>query len=325
MKHKKIIAAVTVIALLFGFASCKLGGKDDETSTASPPEETTEEQTTETPTTEPEPTTKAEKKFVFDEKKATLLGQMKSEIYGKMFIYYQDGTIAIKDDFNELKFHFDSEGYSPSSDENGIQLICEDMNFDGYTDFRLSSSAGNVNSFYYCWLWDMQSKTFKYYFPLSAISTPVFNKETKEVISTNKSSASRYDKVTYKWIDGEITLQKHELVTVDENVTVSTEIAKNLDADISNGYITALLTLYGNPGSQCRWFSIIEDESIVDVLSQTYEDETAKSMFCFQAHGVGTTTAVFRFATDRNSDYISEKIFNITADEDLHITIQEIQ
>ena len=251
---------------------------------------------------------------------------MSSEIYGKMKLYFQDGKIAIKDEFGDLKFVLDAEGYSHSAEEDGIQLTAEDMNFDGYTDFRLPSSLGSVNSFYYCWLWDMSAKTFKYYPPLSAICSPVFNKNTKEIVSTNRSSAARYDVTTYKWIDGQLSVQKHELVTADENITsTGAEIAENNTVEISNGMFIGFITLYGNPGSQCRWIPIVEDEGIVDVLSQTYDDATAKTMICFQAHGVGTTTAVVRFALDRNSDYISERVFNITADDDLHIKITEIE
>lgn len=329
MKHKKIIAFATALTLVLGFSACKRGKNGDETTareSTAVEESTTSEETTAETTTEAESTTEPEKKFVFNEGKARVIGEMSSEIYGKMKLYFQDGKIAIKDEFGDLKFVLDAEGYSPSSEEDGIQLTAEDMNFDGYTDFRLPSSLGNVNSFYYCWLWDMSAKTFKYYPPLSAICSPVFNKSTKEIVSTNRSSAARYDVTTYKWIDGQLSVQKHELVTADENITsTGAEIAENNTVEISNGMFIGFITLYGNPGSQCRWIPIVEDEGIVDVLSQTYDDATAKTMICFQAHGVGTTTAVVRFALDRNSDYISERVFNITADDDLHIKITEIE
>lgn len=329
MKQKKIIAFATALTLVLGFSACKRGKNGDETTareSTAVEESTTSEETTAETTTETESTTEPEKKFVFNEGKARVIGEMSSEIYGKMKLYFQDGKIAIKDEFGDLKFVLDAEGYSPSSEEDGIQLTAEDMNFDGYTDFRLPSSLGNVNSFYYCWLWDMSAKTFKYYPPLSAICSPVFNKNTKEIVSTNRSSAARYDVTTYKWIDGQLSVQKHELVTADENITsTGAEIAENNTVEISNGMFIGFITLYGNPGSQCRWIPIVEDEGIVDVLSQTYDDATAKTMICFQAHGVGTTTAVVRFALDRNSDYISERVFNITADDDLHIKITEIE
>lgn len=329
MKHKKIIAFATALTLVLGFSACKRGKNGDETTareSTAVEESTTSEETTAETTTETESTTEPEKKFVFNEGKARVIGDMSSEIYGKMKLYFQDGKIAIKDEFGDLKFVLDAEGYSPSAEEDGIQLTAEDMNFDGYTDFRLPSSLGSVNSFYYCWLWDMSAKTFKYYPPLSAICSPVFNKNTKEIVSTNRSSAARYDVTTYKWIDGQLSVQKHELVTADENITsTGAEIAENNTVEISNGMFIGFITLYGNPGSQCRWIPIVEDEGIVDVLSQTYDDATAKTMICFQAHGVGTTTAVVRFALDRNSDYISERVFNITADDDLHIKITEIE
>ncbi len=329
MKHKKTIAFATALTLVFGFSACKRGKNGDETTvreSTAVEESTTSEETTAETTTETESTTEPEKKFVFNDGKARVIGEMSSEIYGKMKLYFQDGKIAIKDEFGDLKFVLDAEGYSPSAEEDGIQLTAEDMNFDGYTDFRLPSSLGSVNSFYYCWLWDMSAKTFKYYPPLSAICSPVFNKNTKEIVSTNRSSAARYDVTTYKWIDGQLSVQKHELVTADENITsTGAEIAENNTVEISNGMFIGFITLYGNPGSQCRWIPIVEDEGIVDVLSQTYDDATAKTMICFQAHGVGTTTAVVRFALDRNSDYISERVFNITADDDLHIKITEIE
>lgn len=325
MKYKKIIAGIAALSLLLGLSACKSGGDTETTGESTTAESTTsDETTTEEPTTAEE-TTAPEKKFVFDEKKAAYIGEFSSEIYGKLFLYFQDDRIAIKDEFKEIKFVLDAEGYSPAaSSEGGIQLIAEDMNFDGYTDFRLPSSVGNVNSFYYCWLWDMNARTFKYYYPLSAISSPVFNKDTKEVVSTNRSSATHYDVSTYTWIDGQLTIQKHESVTETEDATVGSEVAENNTVEITEG-LTAFITLYGNPGSQCRWFPIVEDEDIVEVYSQTYEDSTAQTKICFQAHGIGTTTVVIRFALDRNSDYVSEKIFNITADDDFNITIKEIQ
>ncbi len=330
MKHRKIIAITAALTLVFGFSACKKG--DDAESTTVQESTTVEESTTvaETTaaaeTTEKESTTKAEEKFVFNEKSAKLIGEMYSEIYGKLKLYFQDKKIALKDEFGDLKFVLDAEGYSPASDDTATQLIAEDMNFDGYTDFRLPSSLGSVNSFYYCWLWDMSEKTFKYYYPLSAICSPEFKKDTKEIVSTNRSSASRYDVTTYTWVDGQLSVQKHELVTADENITsTGAEIAENDTVEISNGMFIGFITLYGNSGSQCRWIPIVEDENIVDVLSQTYDDTTAKTMICFQAHGVGTTTVVVRYAFDKNSDYISERVFNITADEDLHVTITEIE
>lgn len=334
MKHKKLIALLTALTVVFGFSAC--GGKNSDETTAAgqttaaettdTATDTTEETTSETTTTEAESATQAEKKFVFNESKAKVIGTMSSEIYGKLKLYFQDDKIAIKDEFGDLKFVLDAEGYSPASDDTATQLIAEDMNFDGYTDFRLPSSLGNVNSFYYCWLWNMNTKTFEYYYPLSAICSPEFKQDTKQIVSTNRSSAARYDVTTYTWVDGQLSVQNHELVTADENLTsVGAEIAENNTVDISNGMLLGFVTLYGNPSSQCRWIPIVEDESIVDVLSQTYDDATAKTMICFQAHGVGTTTVVVRFALDKNSDYISERVFNITADDDLHIEITEIE
>ncbi len=343
MKHKKVIVFITLFALIAVFAACRHGEDNNQTTVTNETQPTnisvpvngataavqpsaaeTENAGT---TASNEQETSAEEAFVFNENAATVIGEMNSEIYGKLKLYFQDSKIAIKDEFGELKFVVDAEGYSPSTgDTDAPLLIAEDMNFDGYTDFRLPSSLGNVNSFYYCWLWDMSEKTFKYFPPLSAICSPEFNQSTKEIVSTNRSSAIKYDVTTYKWVDGQLSLQKHELVTATENVTsAGAEIAENNTVEISNGTFIGFITLYGNPDSQCRWIPIVEDESIIDVLSQTYDDKTAKTMICFQAHGVGTTTVVVRFALDKNSDYISERVFNITADDDLHVTITEIE
>lgn len=327
MKFRKVIALISVLAIALGVSSC--GKKTEEETTldsaATTAEETTGTEDTTADTAKTENTTEAKKNFVFDSEKATRIGEFTSEIYGKMTVWFQDDTIAIKDEFGTVKFALDSQGYSPDSNEGQIQFITEDMNFDGYVDFRLLSSAGTVNSYFYCWLWDMNAKTFSYYAPLAAITSPVFNKDTQTVESTNRISATTYDCSTYKWVNGALTLQTHKTKTVEEEVTQSTEVAQNTASEITNGVILAYVTLYGNPGSDCRWFATVEDENIVDVLSQTYDDATAKTTICFQAHGTGTTTVAVRFALDKNSDYVSEKIFNVTADDDLRISIIETQ
>ena len=83
MKHKKIIAFATALTLVLGFSACKRGKNGDETTareSTAVEESTTSEETTAETTTETESTTEPEKKFVFNEGKATTTKSTKTNL-----------------------------------------------------------------------------------------------------------------------------------------------------------------------------------------------------------------------------------------------------
>lgn len=90
-------------------------------------------------------------------------------------------------------------------------FVAEDMNFDGYTDFRLMNfmPAFSWNVSFYYWLYNPSKNTFERDTTLEEIQGPEFNphmKEIKNYWNFNGESGSN----TYKYIKGKLTLIETE-------------------------------------------------------------------------------------------------------------------
>lgn len=88
-----------------------------------------------------------------------------------------------------------------------LDLIVEDLNFDGYADIRINAfvTAG-ANRLEVCWLWTPKRKRFIYNHRLSELVNLDVDGENKMLESFTRVNAATYHTEYYKYIDGILTL-----------------------------------------------------------------------------------------------------------------------
>ena len=337
MKKNALTAALlALMILMISFSACKKEPvvpdntspyvTEDSSSVFAPTSFTGE-----TTTAAAETTTEEEDDFEFSAEDAQKLGDMNSEIYGRLSVYYQDLHIAVLDEYDSVLFSFPSQDFAPpkptegedEEDENEDTFISEDMNFDGYSDIRILYRTTSLNKYYLCWLWDMTEKGFVFYEPLATIPTPSFETNARTVVSLNKSTRISATLTTYKWQDDELLPIEHKIIsTEDETLAGSDDI--DTAVSITDGLTISYVMLSTGRYSNSRWMCKIENENIVKLLSDTFNENELTQKFAFIGSTPGTTTVVFRYTKDWDSDYVAEKVVNITVNADKSLTIVEI-
>lgn len=333
MAYKKYTALLLALTLiLLSFSGCAFFS-GNETTTASPTDETqftfapetSSTQTAQEETTGTEETTEFDD-FEFEPEEAEELGKINSEIYGRLTVYFQDDHIALLDDYGTPLFAFGAEGLSPLTDEHEDYeaVACDDMNFDGYADLRILYRTTSLNAYYLCWMWDMTEKAYVYYEPLSSIPTPSFEQNAHTVVSLNKSSRLSATLTTYNWQDGELYPIDHRIIsTENETEPGSDDVDRTIS--ITDGLLFSYVVLNCTGNSNSRWICKVENENIVNLIGDTYNETLLTHKFVFQGRSTGTTTVVFRYAISWASDYVAEKVVNITVNDDKTLTITEIK
>ncbi|TWH48317.1 hypothetical protein [Sporomusa sp. KB1] len=84
--------------------------------------------------------------------------------------------------------------------DNSERVTPEDMNFDGYTDLKITAVQGNANVYYHCWLWDQKRQEFVFHKGLSNLASPVFDSSAKTVHSFTPVSATDSVEATYTFL-----------------------------------------------------------------------------------------------------------------------------
>lgn len=74
----------------------------------------------------------------------------------------------------------------------------EDMNFDGYPDFRIQEFTGTVNTPWLYYLYDNEENQFKHAVQLNELSNPEFDPVQKRITTTWRGSAVTYGDALYK-------------------------------------------------------------------------------------------------------------------------------
>ena len=318
MKYKKIIASVLAAAVLFSLAAC---GRQH--NTPSRPEKTTAP-VTHTPvviTTDPD----ADEDeillgpFTFDEDEAEFLGTFDSEIYEEISVYYQDQRLILFDSYGSKMFELYAYSYEPYYEGTQIELIGEDVNFDGYTDFYLLYSQANFNSYYFFWIWNMQKRTFEYYLPLSSVPSPRIDENTRRIHSSDRISEDTLRTTDYIWENGQISAVSHGEQTIDitsEDPVITGPEDVDADPIISDGHALSSVTLHMNDRTNSDWLCRIENPAVLQ-LSSEYKDIFSNThKFVFRGFMRGTTTVVFRYAKSWNDPYVVQKILNVTVNTD---------
>ncbi len=316
--QKRYFCLLFILTLIFCSASCS--SRRDEATTHPPAEETTtEEVTTEEETTEKITETV---NIVFSEEKAKEIYSFPSEIYGNLKIFLQDGYFLIFDEFGNKRFTVFAENYTEEKTDGTPIGISGDMNFDGYTDFGLCYYKDTLNSYYFCFLWDNEARTFRYFLPLSNLANPGFDPLAENVISTNRQTFEKAVEEKYYYLSGELRLLSSKEVT--EETTNNTVIgAESIDANLSvmeNGN-SAYITLDANPYSSSYWKCIIDREGIVELSSENYNETDNKYEFLLSAVSEGECTVTFRYVSPETDTYVEEININVFVDESSVVSV----
>ena len=323
-----IISILLILALILSFSACKdnkpITTNKEETTTSTQGLPSSQETTTlSSELVEPQEETTTDEAFAFNKADATSLGKTDSEIYGTLSLYLQDDKIAILDEYKDIIFLLDANGYTTKNVESKVEVESADLNFDGYSDFMLLYSETEFNTYYFCWIWNMAERDFRYYTPLSSIPSPQIVEDEDSILSLNRTSATQMTVTTYKWIEGNLVAQNHQTVT-DEQQTV---LSESVDSEITftQGGYTSEISLLGNVGSSSQWHCRIENEEVISLVANGFTEENAQFTFSITGMTPGTTTMIFRYALNWDADYVSEKILNVTVNDDYTISIVEIE
>lgn len=322
---KKFTAFIILLAFVFSFCACNSKEPPLKTGWNDPSEPLTGTETTlsqeETTGDEEEIPANSDKPVIIDfsEKKALNAGSFNSEIYGKLTLYYQDGYFLLYDEFKDRKFTVFAENYSASKTDGEIQAIFDDMNFDGYTDFGVCYYKDAINSYYFCFLWNTQEKTFTYYLPLSNLANPEFVDENKSIVSHERLTTTRTLRKTFVFSAGELTQVSAKEVTEEpENIG-----AEPVDAQlqVNESGKNAIISLKTNKNTHSKWSCFIENEDIVILSAENFRLSDNTAEFNLAGISPGVTTVIFRYVSVETDEYIEEVIINAKTNEDMTVEI----
>ncbi len=104
-------------------------------------------------------------------------------------------------------------------DGNVGTIASSDLNFDGFGDLLLQVSAKDRNAVFCVWMFDPDTKQFAPSAALSELVNLTADAGTKTVNSYKRMGCwgSCYDKQTYRWIKGQLTLVRDESVMQNIN------------------------------------------------------------------------------------------------------------
>lgn len=108
-----------------------------------------------------------------------------------------------------------TQTYDP---RGGQTTVVEDMNFDGFRDFRVQAETpAGPNIPYYCFLWEPKSGKFVHSKALDFVTSPEFDQKAKLVRSSNRDSAASYIEEAYKFENGKLTLMESTVTEYAES------------------------------------------------------------------------------------------------------------
>lgn len=143
---------------------------------------------------------------------------------------YENSKIIIRDTDNKELMALNMD--IPLNSSMSGEIIRDDYNFDGYTDFSVMYSQENSNDFYYFWLYD---KTLHFYVKndfLSRVASPVFDKTNETVSSFENISETDNTEYLYFWQNGQLRLSTRKMrEAVDDGLRFTTYITDEDDKE----------------------------------------------------------------------------------------------
>lgn len=159
-------------------------------------------------------------------------------------------------------------------------LLARDMNFDGYDDLLLNTTAGAPNAYYLLWLYDPAEGNFVAYPGFESLSSPTPNASTGRISTYERGSAADYTQAVWQWDStGTLQMVSSYAVSTDDsgNVTVSeteedgTESSFTVTSDeyetaselMSGEVVDFCISRYG--GSESRTFTFEGMQTVTDI------------------------------------------------------------
>lgn len=101
---------------------------------------------------------------------------------GEGVFFYVRAITVTREDTGAILQQIALDPLAETYDDETLGFTLEDMNFDGATDMRLMRYvSGGSNSPYYCYLWDHAAQAFVFNEALSAIPSPMFDAQKRQV------------------------------------------------------------------------------------------------------------------------------------------------
>lgn len=126
-------------------------------------------------------------------------------------VYDENGMYILSEDFSYMddgKIYGNYALYN-MMDTMGMHVV--DANFDGYRDVIIIKDFGGAhsNSWYDCWLWDVETASFAHSESFAAICNPAFDAELECIYSWGGSGVEYWGGSIYKYSNGEFILTNH--------------------------------------------------------------------------------------------------------------------
>lgn len=323
MNIKKLTALILAAVILISLSACRKRPEDTTTKAPNDVTQSYNEITSSAPAEEPSTLTPLE----FDENEAQEIGTFDTEIFGTLSVYYQEDRLILFDSYSAKRFELYAFSYLPNYEDAPAQIIGEDVNFDGYTDFYLLYSKGNLNTYYCFWIWNMEERTYEYYLPLSSVPSPVFNAGTKRIISSDQISIDTIITTEYIWNNGEIVPVANSETKIDISDTSEVDTPYDMDASVVvlDGTLLSTVIMSEDTSSSNKWLCNIEDEGIVKLSSNRLDKASGSRTFIFRGISPGTTTVVMSYAESSNAPYLMQRILNITVNDNYTLKIVVVE
>lgn len=175
----------------------------------------------------------------------------------KLNYTYEDmgGTICVYEN-GELYQELVVPGWQVSEalGKNYTYLTVEDVNFDGYGDLIYLYDLGDINAYYYAFLYHSESSTFEACEEYVELANPELSAEEKMILATDRTGAYTYIITTYSW-EGYTLVQEESMeVGVGDDSGIYTQPENTGEARVDNisgeyvlGDVTVGIIIYSSP------------------------------------------------------------------------------
>ncbi len=138
--------------------------------------------------------------------------------------------------------------------KNYTYLTMEDVNFDGYEDLVYLYELGDINAYYYAFLYHSESSTFEACEEYAELANPELTPEEKMILATDRTGDYTYVITTYSW-DGYNLVQVESMevgVGDDNGIYTQPEYTgevrvDNISGEYVLGDITVGIIIYSSP------------------------------------------------------------------------------
>lgn len=104
-------------------------------------------------------------------------------------------------DFSAPTQIFQDFTYDSEAPVNG-EFIVEDLNFDGWPDFRIFAYQSRIGSGWFYWCWNPDTEEFVLQQEMENILTPVVNQAEQTIYSSELYGLGGFSFSTFRWEDG---------------------------------------------------------------------------------------------------------------------------